>query len=333
MTAARIGERLASFARITLGHFPTPLEYMENLSRELDGPQIWIKRDDCTGLASGGNKTRKLEFVLGEAIAGGADTILTTGGIQSNHARQTAAACARLGLRCILMLAPPPDWASSAYKNSGNICLDRLFGAEIHILPEGQSPEQALESLASDVARTGGIPFIVPLGASTPVGALGYVNCALELATQAKDLDLKVTRIVSAAGSGGTQAGLMAGIAALNKDIVCEGIDIDAARERTEQRTKSLLAGVMPLIGETAAALPTVTMRDDFAGPAYGATTPAAQESIRQVALSEGIVLDSAYTGKAMSALISGIQEGRYQKDEVIVFLHSGGFPLTFAYA
>lgn len=328
-----IRKKLAAAPHVSLGHFPTPLEFMENLSRDLaqnqDGPQIWIKRDDCSGLASGGNKTRKLEFVLGDALAQGADTILTTGGIQSNHARQTAAACARLGLRCILFLIAPPNGATDIYKTSGNILLDKIFGADIRIIPQGTDSNIEMATCAKEITNGGGKPYVVPLGASTPAGALGYVACALEIITE----NPRTSHVISAAGSGATQAGLVAGFAALGADVLCEGIDIDAERDRTEQRTRDLLPDIMSLIGASNKILPPVIVRDGFAGEGYGIISQMAQEAIQQVALSEGIILDSAYTGKAMAALISEVKEGRYGKDDVIVFLHTGGFPLTFAYA
>lgn len=327
-----IAKRLASVPRVSLGHFPTPLEFMPSLTRDLGGPQIWVKRDDCTGLASGGNKTRKLEFVLGEALASGADTILTTGGIQSNHARQTAAACAKLGLRCMLLLVMPPASAGRSYRTSGNLRLDRMFGADIRFLAHGTDVAEHMTACAVEVAEAGGRPCVIPLGASTPVGALGYANCAAEILAQADDRGIAVSHVVSAAGSGGTQAGLIAGFAALGADVVCEGIDIDAERERTECRTRDLLPQTLDRLGLGGAPLPPVQVRGDFAGIAYGAPTRRGRVAIRQTARAEGIVLDAAYTGKAMAALVAGIAEGRYSAGDTIVFLHSGGFPLTFAY-
>ncbi len=329
MNISKIRKKLFAAPHVSLGHFPTPLEFMKNLTHNLDGPQLWIKRDDCTGLASGGNKTRKLEFALGDALAQGADTILTTGGVQSNHARQTAAACARLGLRCILLLVAPPDWATDSYRTSGNIHLDKIFGADIHIIPQGADPNEEIAAYAANVSDTGGKAYMIPLGASTATGALGYVACALEIFTE----NPNVSHVISAAGSGGTQAGLIAGFAALGEDVICEGIDIDAERNRTEQRTRNLLPDIMSLIGADHVTLPPVIVRDGYAGEGYGVISPLAETAKQQVAHSEGLILDSAYTGKAMSALIAGVKEGRYGKDDTIVFLHTGGFPLTFAYS
>lgn len=327
-----IAERLASMPHVSLGHFPTPLEFMPSLTRDLGGPRIWMKRDDCTGLASGGNKTRKLEFVLGEVLARGADTILTTGGVQSNHARQTAAACAKLGLRCVLLLVMPPASAGRTYRTSGNLRLDRMFGADIRFLAHGADVAEHMAACAAEVARAGGRPGVIPLGASTPVGALGYARCAVEILAQAKDRGIAVSHVVSAAGSGGTQAGLIAGFAALGADVICEGIDIDAERDRTERRTRDLLPETLDRLGLGGARLPPVHVRGGFAGIAYGVPTRGGRAAIRQIARTEGIVLDAAYTGKAMAALIAGVAEGRYRTGDTVVFLHSGGFPLTFAY-
>ena len=199
---------LEKFPRVSLAHLPTPLEHMPNLSRELGGPEIWVKRDDCTGLASGGNKTRKLEFSMAAALAEGADTIVTVGAVQSNHVRQTAAAACKLGLACEVLLEHRVVDPSEPYAKSGNVFLDKMFGANLREYAGGTDFATAISVVADEVRANGGKPYIIPGGASNTVGALGYVNCAIELLEQATEQGLTIDHLVTATGSAGTQAGL-----------------------------------------------------------------------------------------------------------------------------
>ncbi|MDP7318568.1 MAG: D-cysteine desulfhydrase family protein, partial [SAR324 cluster bacterium] len=203
---------LSRFPRVRLGHLPTPLEPLENLTRTLGGPQLWIKRDDCTGLATGGNKTRKLEFLVGDALAQSADTLVTQGAVQSNHARQTAAAAARHGLKCHILLERRVPDTEQAYDRSGNVLLDKLFGATLEYHDPGLDMNTEAELVCERLHSKGAKPYCIPGGGSSPVGALGYVNCALEIVNQANERSVKFDRIMVGTGSTGTQSGLVAGI-------------------------------------------------------------------------------------------------------------------------
>ena len=225
---------LARYPRVRLGHLPTPLEPMPNLSKHLGGPSLWIKRDDCTGLSSGGNKTRKLEYLMAEAIALRADVVITQGATQSNHARQTAAAAAKLGMKCHILLEDRTGFADQAYNLNGNVLLDQLHGASIAKRAGGTDMQLEMEVLAADLQRKGHRPYVIPGGGSNPVGALGYVNCAIELLAQANDLGLRIDHLVHATGSAGTQAGLVAGLAALNSGIPVLGIGVRAPKDKQE---------------------------------------------------------------------------------------------------
>ncbi|RZJ93606.1 MAG: D-cysteine desulfhydrase family protein, partial [Brevundimonas sp.] len=236
---------LARFARIRLAHLPTPLEPLPRLSEEL-GVDLWIKRDDCTGLAGGGNKTRKLEFLLGAAFEQDADTLVTQGAVQSNHVRQTAAAAAAHGLACEIILEERTGSKATDYVGNGNVLLDRLFGATLRTVPGGTDMVAELETTADAVRSRGGKPYVIPGGGSNPIGALGYVDCAREIVVQADEMDLEVHRIVTATGSAGTHAGLVAGLAVMGADIPVLGIGVRAPKDRQE-------ANVFKLAEETAA--------------------------------------------------------------------------------
>jgi L-cysteate sulfo-lyase len=324
---------LARFPRIRLGHFPTPLEPMERLSAALGGPKLWIKRDDCTGLASGGNKTRKLEWLMAEAVAQGADTVLTHGATQSNHARQTAAAAAFLGLKCHLVLEDRTGIASSDYREGGNVLLDRVLGATYEHVPSGTNMDAALAAAGEKVRAAGGKPYLIPGGGSNPVGALGYVNCALELLAQANDIGLRIDWLVHATGSAGTQAGLVAGLQALNSGIPVLGIGVRAAREAQEAKVFDLAERTAHLLDA-----PSVVKREDvrancdYVGPGYGLPTPGMWSALTQVAQTEGILLDPVYSGKGMHGLIDLIGKGFFGKHENVVFLHTGGSVGLFGY-
>src|SRR3954469_10923517 len=266
---------LARFPRVRLGHLPTPLEPMENLSRHLSGPgggpKLWIKRDDCTGLSTGGNKTRKLEFLMGDAAAKGADTIITQGATQSNHARQTAAAAAKFGMACHLLLEDRTANPSPDYTLNGNVLLDMLHGATVSKRAGGADMNAEMEALAADLRAKGSKPYIIPGGGSNPVGALGYVNAALELVAQANELGLKIAHVVHATGSAGTQAGLVTGLVALNSGIPVLGIGVRAPKPRQEANVLALAERTMAHLGLPALVKAEhVVANCDYVGQGYG---------------------------------------------------------------
>ncbi|HYI84652.1 MAG TPA: D-cysteine desulfhydrase [Acetobacteraceae bacterium] len=324
---------LARFPRIRLGHGPTPLEPMENLSRLLGGPRLWIKRDDCTGLSTGGNKTRKLEYLMAEARAQGADTVITQGATQSNHARQTAAACAKLGLACRILLEDRTGYTDDAYRLSGNVLLDKLHGASVERRPGGADMAAEMEAVAERLRGEGRRPYVIPGGGSNPVGALGYVTAALELVAQAAEMGLRIDHVVHATGSAGTQAGLVAGLVALNSGIPVLGIGVRAPREKQEANVLALAERTAEHLG-----LPGIVRAEhvkancDYVGQGYGIPTEGMVEAVRLVAEREGVLLDPVYSGKGMAGLIDLVRKGFFSKDSDVVFLHTGGQVGLFGY-
>lgn len=325
---------LSRFPRVSLAHLPTPLEPLPNLSAELGGPNIWVKRDDCTGLATGGNKTRKLEFSMAAALESDADTIVTVGALQSNHVRQTAAAACKLGLACEVLLEHRLPEPTETYTSSGNVLLDRVFGANLREYPGGTDFDKALEEVADEVRAEGGDPYIIPGGASDKIGALGYVNCAFELLSQANDERLVIDHLVTATGSAGTQAGLIVGLQAMHSHIPLLGIGVGAGREEQEQKVFGLAETTADYIGA-----PGVVARDDvvancdYVGEGYGIPTAGMNEAVVLLARAEGLLVDPVYSGKALAGLIDLIRRGDFEKADNIVFLHTGGSAALFAYA
>jgi len=329
---------LARFPRIRLGHWPTPLEPLKRLSAHLagpdgKGPNIWIKRDDCTGLSTGGNKTRKLEYLFADAIANGADTVITAGATQSNHARQTAAAAAKLGLHCVLVLEDRTGRRDEAYTQSANVMLDRLHGAAIEHVPEGTDMMVAMHDVAQRLRGGGGKPYVIPGGGSNAIGSLGYVNAALELVAQAADMGLRIDHLIHATGSAGTQSGLVTGLVALSSDIPVLGISVSKPQAAMEE-------AVLALSQETAARLGLsdivkcehVVANCSYIGQGYGLPTEGMVEAVRLMAEQEGILLDPVYSGKAMAGLIDLVRQGRFAAGSNVVFLHTGGTVGLFAY-
>jgi len=324
---------LARFPRIRLGHLPTPLEPMRALSKLLGGPDLWIKRDDCTGLATGGNKTRKLEFLMADALAKGADTIITQGAVQSNHARQTAAAAARLGLDCELLFENRVKDADQNYLTGGNVFLDRLYKAKYRHYPADTDMNAAMQQVAEELTQAGRKPYIIPGGGSNPVGALGYVNCAIEMATQANDLGLKIDMVVHATGSAGTQAGLVAGFRGFRSGIPVLGIGVRAPKDRQEANVYKLVEATCDHLGIPGAVPREDVQADcDYVGGGYGIPTPGMLEAVRLVAETEGILLDPVYSGKGMAGLIDYCRKGRFRRGQTVVFVHTGGQAGLFAY-
>lgn len=325
---------LSRFPRVPLAHLPTPLEFLPRLTRHLGGPNIYVKRDDCTGLATGGNKTRKLEFLMGEALARRATAVVTQGAVQSNHARQTAAAAARLGLRCELVLERRVRAADAAYRTSGNVLLDRLLGAGLREVDAGTDMDAAMEGIAEELKAEGETPYVIPGGGSNPVGALGYVGCALELLTQANHERLVIDHVVHATGSTGTQAGLLAGLKAAHSRIPLLGIGVNAPRAIQEQRVFDLAVRTAELLGAAGA----VTREDvvancDYVGAGYGVPTEAMQDAVLTLARLEGLLLDPVYSGKALAGLMDLVRKGWFEGAQNIVFIHTGGSAGLFAYA
>ncbi|ASE39988.1 D-cysteine desulfhydrase [Brevundimonas vesicularis] len=322
---------LARFARIRLAHLPTPLEPLPRLSEEL-GLDLWIKRDDCTGLAGGGNKTRKLEFLLGAAFEEDADTLVTQGAVQSNHVRQTAAAAAAHGLACEIILEERTGSKATDYVGNGNVLLDRLFGATLRTVPGGTDMVAELEKTAAEVRARGGKPYVIPGGGSNPTGALGYVDCAREIVVQADDLDLEVHRIVTATGSAGTHAGLVAGLAVMGADIPVLGIGVRAPKEKQEANVFKLAEETAALLGQTGRVTREQVIADcDYVGEGYGLIDQGVIDALTLAARLDGIVLDPVYSGKAMKGLIALARAGRF-KGETVVFLHTGGAQGLFGY-
>lgn len=324
---------LAKFPRIRCGHFPTPLERMENLTKHLDGPQLWIKRDDCTGLSTGGNKTRKLEFLMADARAQKADTVITQGATQSNHARQTAAIAAKLRMTCHILLEDRTGFEDEAYTLNGNVLLDQLHGATISKRPSGTDMQKEMELLADDLRKRGMRPYVIPGGGSNQVGALGYVNTALELLSQATEMGLRIDHLVHATGSAGTQAGLVAGLAMLNSQIPVLGIGVRAPQDRQEASVFALAEKTCAYVGVPGAVKREhVVANCDYVGQGYGIPTEGMVEAVKLVARLEGILLDPVYSGKGMAGLVDLIRQGRFKKDDNVVFLHTGGAVGLFGY-
>jgi D-cysteine desulfhydrase len=308
--------------RISLAHLPTPLEELPRLQASLGGgPRLLIKRDDQTGLATGGNKTRKLEFLVAEALAQRADTLITVGGPQSNHCRQTAAAAAKAGLRCALVLggeAPPrSQWR-------GNLLLDDLLGAELHWAGD-RDRDDVMQEVADALRVGGALPYVIPLGGSVPTGATGYVAAVEELADQLAVWGERVDRIVFSSGSGGTHAGLLVGVNALGLEARVEGIHNDKVR--------GLLDKVKALAPATAAHLDLAlsftasdyVLHESYGASGYGVITNAERDAIRLLARTEGIICDPVYTGRALAGLIDLVLQGVYGRDETVLFWHTGG--------
>jgi len=324
---------LSNFPRVSLAHLPTPLEHMPRFSKHLGGPNIYVKRDDCTGLASGGNKTRKLEYSMAAALEEGADTIITVGAVQSNHVRQTAAAACKLGLKCEVLLEHRIAEPSEYYAGSGNVLLDRIFGANLREYPGGTDFEQAMAEVADEVRAQGGKPYVIPGGASNKIGALGYVNCAIELLGQIEEQGLDISHIVTATGSAGTQGGLIVGLKALESTIPLLGIGVNIPRQDQEEKVFKLACETAEYIGKPGCvAREDVVANCNYVGDGYGVPTESMNEAVLMLARTEGLLFDPVYSGKGLAGMIDLIRNGTLG-DGNIVFLHTGGSAALFAYA
>jgi L-cysteate sulfo-lyase len=319
--------------RLQFFNYPTPFYPLKRLSANLGGANIWIKRDDLTPLGAAGNKVRKLEFIMKEAIAQGCDVLITDGALQSNTASLLAASSAKLGLQCELVLKRRVPRKDEAYEKSGNMLLDRLLGAKLHIASGEVDTQDVIAEISDRWQSQGKKAYVVPFGGSTWIGALGYVDCADEIMQQAKSEDLIVNCIAIASGSGGTQSVLVAGFAALNKSVRVIGYDVGATPSLAEKIRILSLEVLSHLAPTIVLSENSVITNDSHLGKGYGIPTDGALEAIKLIARLEGIILDPVYTGKAMAGLINDISTGIFNKKETIVFLHSGGLPDVFAYA
>ena len=308
--------------RISLAHLPTPLEEMPRLRGALgDGPRLLIKRDDQTGLATGGNKTRKLEFLAAEALEQGADTLITAGGPQSNHCRQTAAAAAKLGLRCAVVLSGPPLPRSQW---NGNLLLDDLLGAEVYWTGD-RDRNTVMEEIADELRNSGARPFAIAVGGSVPTGAAGYVAAVEELADQLAMREERADRIVFASGSAGTHAGILVGVKALGLGAQVEGINDNKVGGLREKTRALATATAMHLGLDLSFCDEDFILHDAYGAPGYGVITDAERKAIRLLARTEGIIADPVYTGRALAGLIDLVRQGVYGPDETILFWHTGG--------
>ena len=322
-----VQRRLAALPHLQLGGYPTQVDEMSRLRAALGGgPRLLVKRDDLISFGCGGNKVRKVEMLAARALADGADTLISTGGVQSNHARVTAAVAARLGMDCVIVV----NGAAQAAGPTGNARLMKLFGARIEYVATREERPRRMSDIAAELQSNGRRPFIVPLGASTGLGALGFFRATGELLTQGPAPDV----IVVASSSGGTQAGLVGGCAVFGAATRVIGISADDPAGEIAQIARGLLLESGGLLGlgdalhELAA---DVEVDDEFVGGGYGAPTTASLEAATLAAATEGLVLDPVYTAKAMAGLVSYVREGRFSPDQTVLFWHTGGVPGFFA--
>jgi len=331
--------RLSALPRARLGHGPTPLEAMPNLADRIGDVSLAVKRDDCTGLALGGNKVRQLEFYFGEAQAAGADTILITGAVQSNFARLAAAAARKLAMDCHIQLEERVPKTDPAYRNSGNVLLDRILGATLHSYPEGEDEvgaDRHLGEIAAELERRGRRPYIIPLAPGhKPLGALGYVVAAEETLTQMAEQGLAFDEVVVPSGSGNTHAGLLVGLRALGSPVKVTGICVrrDAAAQRPRLRARcdeiAELLGLAPVVGDD-----DIVLEDRFLAPGYGQLNEATLNAMSTAAVCEGLILDPVYTAKTMAGFIDRAEDSAKAggAGRSLLFIHTGGTPAAFAY-
>ncbi len=323
---------LSDFPQVKLCHSPTPLEPLKRLSDFLKGPEIWIKRDDCTGLATGGNKTRKLEFLVGDAIKKGANILVTQGAVQSNHARQTAAAATKFGMKCHILLERRVQDTENSYEKTGNILLNQLYGASIEFRANGV--DMNLEGIKSckQLKNNGLKPYFIPGGGSNYIGALGYVKCALELTNQINNLSISFDYLIHATGSTGTQAGLVVGLEGINSKLPVLGISVRQQKEKQIDAVWELVKETTEKLNIPKISRDKILVDDGYVGRGYGIPNEKTLEAISLLAKKEGILLDPVYSGKGMAGLINLARKGIFKKDQKILFLHTGGSVALFAY-
>ena len=324
---------IANLPRERFTELPTPLQFLPSLTKVLGGPNIYIKRDDLTGMATGGNKTRKLEFLMAEAIKEKATDIITQGATQTNHGSQTSTIAATYGLKCHLLLENRRMNKDAEYLNSGNILLSKILDTNIHHFDKGTDMNKEMEKLADNIRLRGGIPYIVPGGASNPRGSMGYVNCALELIDQANKSNLRIDTILTATGSSGTQSGLVTALKVIKSPIKVMGIGTNVGTTRQREKILKLSRKIMNFLEyDIRLQEEDILVNCDYIGTGYGDPTDKCIEAIKMVAQLEGIFLDPTYTGKAMAGLIDLVRKGVYTKGQNIVFLHTGGHSSLWGY-
>ncbi len=326
-----IRNALARFPRLDLAGGPTPLDKLERLSAFV-GRELYVKRDDTTSFALGGNKVRKLEFLAADALKAGADTLVTAGAIQSNHVRQTAAVAAKLGLRCVALLENPIGTDDRNYLSNGNRLLLDLFGTEVELAPNLDTADELLAQTGERLRREGHKPYIVPIGGSNALGALGYVRAGLELAEQIHSSGQAFSAVVLASGSAGTHAGLAIALADALPELDVIGVTVSRTDAAQRPKVEGLVERTLELLGHDMPAVPKVQLWDEYFGPRYGEANAGTLEAVRLLASQEGLLLDPVYTGKAMAGLLDGIRRDRFSKPGPILFLHTGGSPALFAY-
>ncbi len=329
--------RLKQLPRVDLAHVPTPIDELKNLCQHVGGIKLFVKRDDCTGLAFGGNKVRQLEFYLGEAQAQSADTVLITGAVQSNFVRLAAAAACKLGMKCCIQLEDRVADVDSVYKNSGNVLLDRLFGAKLYYYDKGEDEagaDRRIREIAGELEEKGRRTYVIPLAPGhPPLGALGYVLCAQELLQQMNGANLDFAETVTASGSGHTHAGLLFGLKALGSDMKVTGICVRRDADAQQQRIESRCHEIAQLLGITnPVARSDINLVDAFLAPGYGMSNPAAMEAIELSAHLEGLLVDPTYTAKSMAGFIAIARQHKADSKRAMLFMHTGGQPAIFGY-
>lgn len=321
-------QNLTRFPRLEFIGAPTPLEYLPRFSDYI-GRDIFIKRDDVTPLAMGGNKLRKLEFLAADALREGADTLVTAGAIQSNHVRQTAAVAAKLGLNCVALLENPMGTKAENYLSNGNRLLLDLFNTQVEMCDALTDPNAQLAKLATRIEAQGFRPYVIPVGGSNALGALGYVESALEIAQQCEGA-VSISSVVVASGSAGTHAGLAVGLEQVMPEAELIGVTVSRKVDDQLPKVVTLQQEIARSLELTANA--SITLWDDYFAPAYGIPNDEGMEAVKLLARLEGILLDPVYTGKAMAGLIDGISQKRFKDEGPILFVHTGGAPALFAY-
>lgn len=324
-------QALARFPRFELIPTSTPLEHLPRLSQHL-GRNIWVKRDDLTPMAFGGNKLRKLEFLAADALVQGADVLVTAGAIQSNHVRQTAAVAARLGLRCLALLENPIGTRDGNYLSNGNRLLLDLFGAEVELVPNLDDADEQLAAACDRLRAAGHSPYLVPIGGSNALGALGYVRAGLELAEQMESSGQQFAAVVLASGSAGTHSGIALALEHARPGTRLVGVTVSRPDETQRPKVDGLLQRTAKLLGMNVPATLRIELWDRYFAPRYGEPNAGTLEAIRLLAGYEGLLLDPVYTGKAFAGLLDGIASGQFPGSEPLLFLHTGGAPALFAY-
>ena len=327
-----MAKKLSEFPSVPLCHQPTPLEFMPRMSESLRGPRLWIKRDDCTGLATGGNKTRKLEFLIADAIEKGADMLVTQGAVQSNHVRQTAAAACKFGLDCHALLERRVPGRENDYETTGNVLFDQMFGTSLEFRPAGLDMNAEALAVTEKLAAAGRKTYFIPGGGSNEIGALGYVSCAYELLDQIKANDLDVGWIVLATGSAGTHAGMLAGLHAAGSTIPVMGISVRQPEDKQIAAVHKLAVLTASQLTDTPIGVEKVIVDDGYVGAGYGQPTQGTLDAINLIARREGLLFDPIYSGKGLAGMIGLAGQNFFESDKDVIFLHTGGAAALFAY-